>query len=260
MPPSGVPIRLLVVDDEKPARQRLVDSVVDDPQVEVILEAENGLDAIQKIQKHQPNLVFLDIQMPQVDGLQVIDTIGPKFMPLTIFVTAYDRHALRAFDANALDYLLKPFTDERLESAMERAKGRLNECGVRDFGKRMLQMASDLKAEPVLDRLVIKTGGVTRFIPVADIDWIEAAGVYANLHVGSKEFVYRAALGELAEKLDSSKFVRVHRSAIVNTPKGAVRPHSLSHGEFEVLLRGGSRTRVSRSYRAHLEQRLGQSL
>jgi two-component system LytT family response regulator len=251
---------VLVADDEAPARQRLVDLLRKDSQVSRILEAADGMAAVQRIQSERPHLVFLDVQMPELDGLGVIDAVGADEMPLTIFVTAYDQHAIRAFEANALDYLLKPFSDERYEAAMARVKSRLDERSLRDFGHRMLQMVSKVPAqERRLDRLVVKSGGTTRFLRAVDIDWIEAAGVYVNLHAGGKELLYRAALNDLVEKLDPMRFVRVHRSAIVNI-ESILHLEPISHGEFEVVLKNGSRLRISRTYRAQLEKRLGQPL
>jgi two-component system LytT family response regulator len=253
-------ICVLVADDEAPARQRLIDLLRQDADVVTILEAANGQAAVEAIQGQQPDLVFLDIQMPELDGLGVIDAVGVDHMPLTVFVTAYDQHAIRAFEANALDYLQKPFSDERLEATMARVKSRLDERSVRKFGQRMLRMVSAAPpANRRLDRLVVKSGGTTRFIRVVDIDWIEAAGVYVNLHVAGKELLYRATLNELAEKLDPIRFIRVHRSAIVNI-ESILQLEPISHGEFEVVLKHGSRARVSRTYRAQLEKRLGQSL
>lgn len=253
-------IRVLLADDESPARQRLRDLLHKDQQVTAIAEAENGLVAVEKIRQHKPDLVFLDVQMPELDGLGVIEAVGAEQMPLTIFVTAYDQHAIRAFDANALDYLLKPFSDERFEAAMARAKSRLDERNLRDFGRRMLQMVSKIPSQSRRwDRLVVKSAGSTRFLRVVEIDWIEAAGVYVTLHIAGKEFLYRASLAELAEKLDPQRFIRIHRSAIVNI-ESIVQLEPATHGEFDVVLRNGSRTRVSRTYRAQLEQRLGQSL
>jgi two-component system LytT family response regulator len=252
-------ISVLVVDDEGPARVRLTDLLSEDPEVVCILEAENGLSAVGMIQKHRPDLVFLDVQMPELDGLAVIEAVGADRMPLTIFVTAYDSHALRAFEADALDYLLKPFSDERHEAAMARAKARLDDRNMREFSQRLIHMVSSSPPEPCLDRLVVKSRGTTRFLRAADIDWIEAAGVYVNLHAGGKDWMYRAALGELAGKLDPMRFVRVHRSAVVNI-ESIDRLEPASHGEFEVVLKDGSRCRVSRGYRAHLEKRLGQPL
>jgi two-component system LytT family response regulator len=254
-------VRVLVVDDEAPARQRLLDLLRRDAQVGTILEACNGQDAVELIQDHHPDLVFLDVQMPELDGLGVIEAIGAAEMPLTVFVTAYDQHAIRAFEANALDYLLKPFSDERFEGALARAKARLEERSLLEFGQRVMKMVSVAPAnsDRRWDRLVVKSGGSTRFVRVVDVDWIEAAGVYVNLHVAGKEFLYRTALNDLADRLDPRRFVRVHRSAIVNI-ESIVQLEPISHGEFDVVLRNGSRARVSRTYRAQLEKRLGQPL
>jgi len=253
-------IRVLLVDDEEPARQRIRDLLGRDQQVLAVAEAENGMVAVERICQQRPDLVFLDVQMPELDGLGVIEAVGADQMPLTIFVTAYDQHAIRAFDSNALDYLLKPYSDERFDAAMARAKSRLEERNFRDFSRRMLQMVSRIPPQSRRwDRLVVKSAGSTRFLRVAEIDWIEAAGVYVTLHVAGKDFLYRASLSELAEKLDPQRFIRVHRSAIVNI-ESIVELSPESHGEFEVVLKHGSRTRVSRTYRAQLEQRLGQSL
>ena len=257
---SPEPIHVLVADDETPARQRLIDLLAKDAQIASVTEAADGEAAVESIEKKRPDLVFLDVQMPELDGLGVIDAIGAAQMPLTVFVTAYDQHAIRAFEANALDYLLKPFSDERFEATMTRVKARLDERSIGEFGQRILRMvAAAPAAERRLDRLVVKSAGSTRFIRAIDIDWIEAAGVYVTLHVGGKELLYRAALNDLAERLDPRRFVRVHRSAVVNI-ESIVQLEPMSHGEFEAVLKNGSRTRVSRTYRAQLEKRLGQPL
>jgi len=257
--PMRTLIRVLVVDDETPARQRIVDLLQTDPEVGTVLQAENGTAAINAIRTQSPDIVFLDVQMPELDGLSVIDALGAE-MPLTVFVTAYDEHAIRAFEANALDYLLKPFSDERFEATMARIKSRLDERGLGEFGQRVLEMVSREPArESWLDRLVVKSAGTTRFVRVGDIDWIESAGVYVNLHVGPKEWLYRAALHDLAKRLDPLRFVRVHRSAIVNI-ESVSHLEPVSHGEFEVVLKNGSRSRISRTYRAQLEKLLGQPL
>jgi two-component system LytT family response regulator len=286
------PIYALVVDDEAPARLRLVDLLRQQQAVATILEAEDGAAALASIEQRLPDLIFLDVQMPEIDGLGVLERIvektGFEAMPLTVFVTAYDQHAVRAFEANALDYLLKPFSDERFEATMARVRSRLNERlrlderSLHDFGRRLMRMISaspsSIKSR-YLDRLVVKSGGATRFIRVADIDWIEAAGVYVNLHINlhanplahlgsvprlghhaeDKEILYRSSLAELAERLDPARFVRVHRSTIVNIDS-ILQLEPISHGEFDVVLKNGVRTRISRSFRAQLEERLGQSL
>lgn len=254
-------MRVLVVDDEAPARQRVIDLLRRDAQVATIWEAADGQAAVETILDNRPDLVLLDVQMPELHGLGVVEAIGPGEMPLTVFITAYDQHALRAFEANALDYLLKPFSDERFEGMMARVKTRLDERSLREFGQRVMRMVSvaPSAADKRWDRLVVKSGGTTRFVRVVDIDWIEAAGVYVNLHVAGKELLYRAALNELADRLDPRRFVRVHRSAIVNI-ESILQLEPISHGEFDAVLRNGSRTRVSRTYRAQLEKRLGQPL
>ena len=261
MTQPGERIRVLVVDDEAPARQRLIDLLKKDSQVGSILEAVNGQAAAEIIEREALDLVFLDVQMPEMDGLQVIETVGAAEMPLTVFVTAYDKHAIRAFEANALDYLLKPFSDERWEAALARAKARHSELNVQEFGRNVLRMLTTRSqgTSRYLDRLVVKSSGTTRFIRVADIDWIEGAGVYVNLHVGGKELLYRSALNELGGHLDPLRFIRVHRSSIVNIDS-ILEVQPISHGEFELVLKDSHRLRVSRTYRVQLEKRLGQSL
>jgi two-component system LytT family response regulator len=251
---------VLVVDDEAPARRRLTDVLRQDPKIGRLLEAGEGRAAVQLIEAEQPDLVFLDVQMPELTGLEVIAQVGAAQMPLTIFVTAYDQHAIRAFEANALDYLLKPFSDERLEAALTRAKTRLDERQLRAFGHDVMRLIAAAPSAPApLDRLVVKSGGTTQFVRAADIDWIEGAGVYVNLHVAGKELLHRAPLNELAESLDGERFVRIHRSVIVNIDS-IVHLEPLSHGEFDVVLKDGSRSRVSRTYRTLLEKRLRQPL
>jgi two-component system LytT family response regulator len=253
-------IRVLVADDEAPARQRLIDLLGKDPQIGSVLEAVNGKAAVEIIRREAPDLVFLDVQMPELDGLQVIETVGATKMPLTVFVTAYDQHAIRAFEANALDYLLKPFSDERWEAALARAKTRRDELSIGEFSRNVVRvLAAHSQPGRYLDRLVVKGGGTTRFIRVVDIDWIEGAGVYVNLHIAGKELLYRSSLHELADHLDPMRFIRVHRSSIVNIDS-ILELHPISHGEFQVVLKDGHRSRVSRTYRVQLEKRLGQSL
>jgi two-component system, LytTR family, response regulator len=260
IPRPTEPITVLVVDDETPARQRLIDLLRKEPLAGTILEASDGLQAIDAIERQRPGLVFLDVQMPELDGLGVIEAVGPEKMPLTVFVTAHDQHAIRAFESNALDYLLKPFSDERMEATLARVRARLTELQAGEFGQSVLHMLTTTSSRgPYLDRLVLKSVGATHFVRVAEIDWIEAAGVYVNLHVGGKALLHRAALNQLAESLDPLRFIRVHRSAIVNIDS-IVRLEPVSHGEFDLILKNGSHTRVSRTYRAALEKRLGQAL
>jgi two-component system, LytTR family, response regulator len=256
--PDG--IRALIVDDEAPARQRISDLLNQDAEVHSLREASDGETAVRMILSEKPNLVLLDVQMPELNGLEVIEAVGPENMPLTVFVTAYDQHAIRAFEANALDYLLKPFSDERFEAMLTRVKRRRDDLHLREFGQGVARMiAMQSREAQYLDRLAIKVDGVTRFVRVKDIEWIEAAGVYVTLHSSGKEFLYRASLTELGQSLDPVRFLRVHRSVIVNI-ESIVQLETLSHGEFEILLKDGSRPRVSRTYRSSMERRLGQKL
>ena len=247
---SAKPLKVLVVDDEALARRRLVDLLNKTAGVAEVLEAGDGPAAVQAIAGQRPDLVFLDMQMPGPSGLDVVDAVGADRMPVTVFVTAYDQYAVRAFEANALDYLLKPFSDERFEAAMQRIGKRLEE-------RRAPPAAA---AEPARwDRLVVKSAAATHFVKTTDIDWIEAVGVYVNLYIGGKAMLYRSPIHVLADKLDPAHFVRIHRSAIVNL-ESIVRLEPISHGESEVVLKHGGRAKVSRTFRGQLEQRLGQAL
>ncbi len=252
--------RVLIVDDEHPARQRLRELMDNDPDVGEILEAENGLDAVEAILQNQPDVIFLDVQMPGLDGLGVIDTIGIECMPVTVFVTAFDQHAVRAFESAAIDYVLKPYGDERMEAAFSRAKARLDDQYVREFGQSVLKLlATHRQDKPFLDRIVIRDRDKTELIRVESIDCIESAGVYVALHVGRERIIHRAALGELIGRLDPRHFVRVHRSTVVNIDS-ILHLEAATHGEFDLVLRGGHRVHVSRTFRPLLEARLGQPL
>ena len=251
---------MLVADDEAPARLRLVELLRRSPHVGRIVEASDGRAALRAILADPPDLLFLDIQMPELTGWEVLDSLGTGRMPLTVFVTAYDQHALRAFEADALDYLLKPFSDERMEATLARARARLADHRLRALGHDVLRrLAAQQPAEHRRDLLAVKSAGTTRFVRVADIDRIEGAGVYVSLHVGGKELLHRASLNELAAQLDPQRFVRIHRSVILNIDRIA-HLEPASHGEFDAILKDGSRTRISRTWRAALEQRLGQAL
>jgi two-component system, LytTR family, response regulator len=236
------PIRALVVDDESLARRNLTVLLHRDPDIGSVAECASGLDAIQEIRKSKPDLVFLDVQMPECDGFDVIELLGSDLPPTIIFVTAYDEYALRAFEAGALDYLLKPFDDARFGRALNRAKEKL---------------AHYLPAQPrAAQRLVVRSRGQVLFVSVADIDWIEAAGYYACLHVGSDTHILRRSLSELEQDLGDEKFVRIHRSLVVNLER--IRGLELqSGGEYEVVLKSRVRLRLSRRYRKRLQDRMG---
>jgi two-component system LytT family response regulator len=251
---------VLVADDEIPARRRLLDLLRQEPDITAVWEATDGQMAVELIHSRQPDLLFLDVKMPELDGLGVIEKVGIPAMPLTIFVTAYDEHAIRAFEANALDYLLKPYSDARFRSAMSRVRARLDDRGLREFAARVKQMlTADVADGPPLERLVIKGRGTTRFLDVTEVECIEAAGMYVVLHTGGKELLHRSSLTDMEAKLDPRHFIRIHRSAIVNLARVA-HLEPISHGEFEVVLKSGKRVRLSRSYRGPVEQRLRQSL
>lgn len=256
----------LVVDDEAPARERIIGLLNKDCDISRILAAENGAAAVELIQAERPDIVFLDVQMPGVNGFGVIDALGAANMPLTVFVTAYDHFAVRAFAADAVDYLLKPFGDDRFEQTMERAKTRLCEhrSGGLDnataFGPELIELAAK-RAKPgeIWEWLVVKSRGVTRLVMADDIEWISAAGVYVTLHVGGEEFLYRAGLATVASRLNPFRFVRIHRSAIVNL-RSVTQLERRSHGAFEVVLKDGTHLMLSRNFRAEVETMLGQPL
>jgi two-component system, LytTR family, response regulator len=237
----GSKIRTLIVDDEPLARSSLRILLRADPEIEISGECGSGEEALKMVREAKPDLVFLDVQMPDHDGFDVIEMLGSDLPPATVFVTAYDQYALRAFDAGALDYLLKPFDNARFDRALRRAKERL-----------LTKPARPRKME----RLTIKSAGQILFVPVAEIEWIEAADYYACLHVGEKTHLLRRSMADLEHDLDSGLFCRIHRSAIVNL--ACVRSIDLGKdGEPEVRLHSGARLRLSRSHRAELKTRLG---
>ncbi len=254
-------MRVLLADDEKPARARLSDLLASQSDVEIVGEARDGKEALALLAETKPDLLFLDIQMPELDGFGVLRGIPPTALPVTIFVTAYDQYAIRAFEAHALDYLLKPFSDERFESALDRARHALRN---RQAGELALRISSLLSETPSpggsrWDRLVIRSAGKVTFLNTEEIDWIEAAGVYVYLHSGGKPVLYRSTIGQLMERLDPRQFVRVHRSAAVNT--GRIHElHPRTHGDYSIVLKDGTEVILSRSYRAALEKWLRQPL
>jgi two-component system, LytTR family, response regulator len=233
-------IHALVVDDESLARRNLIVLLRDDPDIASVVECGSGPEAIERIKKSKPDLVFLDVQMPECGGFDVLELLGSEVPPTIIFVTAYDEYALRAFEAGALDYLLKPFDDARFRRALSRAKDKL------------AQYAQSRPAK----RLVVKSRGQVLFLDAADIDWIEAAGYYACLHVGTDTHIMRRALSELEKDLGEEKFIRIHRSIIVNLER--IRALELqSGGEYEVVLKSKVRLPLSRRFRRGLQDRLG---
>jgi two-component system LytT family response regulator len=234
-------IRTLVVDDEPLARSNLAVLLRLDLEIEIVGECGSGAEALAEIRRAKPDLVFLDVQMPECDGFDVLELLGKDLPPAVVFVTAYDQYALRAFEAGALDYLLKPFDNTRFARALGRAKERIA------HGSNSLR---------TVERLAVKSAGRICFLKLSDIDWIEAADYYACLQVGTKTHLLRRSLSELERELDRTVFCRIHRSTIVNLDR--VRGLLLSEdGEYQVLLENGARLRLSRRYRKQLQSRLG---
>ena len=257
-------IRTLIVDDEPLARRNLRVLLEKDPQIEVLDECRNGREAIKAINNLAPDLIFLDIQMPEMDGFDVLAHVGPDQIQAIIFVTAFDQYALKAFDVHALDYLLKPFDDERFAQALERAKSQIAAREINKLSKRLFALLEERESErkesiekqsDYLTRLMIKASNRVVLVRVEEIDFIEADGNYAKLHVGRKAHLLREKMHDLEERLDPAKFVRIHRSIIVNLDRiKEMQPHF--NGDYIVVLADGQQLRLSRTRREHLEAKL----
>ena len=275
--PDRPPIRVLIVDDEPLARQRLEDLLRAEQGVEIVASVDNGTAAVEAIRSLDPDIAFLDVQMPGKTGIDVVREVGPDAMPLTIFVTAYDRYALQAFDLAAVDYLVKPFDDERFEQAFQRARryveleemGELRErlLAVLDTGRSAGSPASSSTAaalapgerragSPYLERIAVEMRGKVRVVPVSQIEYITASGPYVELHTAERAYLIREAIHMLEERLDPNRFLRIHRSIIVRVDLIDTF-HRGAGGDYEVQLKSGARLRVSRSRREELERRLG---
>jgi two-component system LytT family response regulator len=256
-------IRTIVVDDEKPARVRLLELLNREADIDVLGTAPDGRVAVNLIREVGPDLVFLDVQMPTLDGFGVLQELPPDELPVVIFVTAYDKYAIQAFDAHAIDYLLKPFSDQRFESALKRARKYLGTPEAREQAEQLSAATEERRSVDArsgyLERLVVKATGNVTFLDVDDVDWIEAAGVYVYVHAGPRVHLYRSSVTQLLQRLDPRRFVRVHRSAAVNMAR--IRELRVrSHGDFTVVLQNGSEVPMSRGYRAELESWLHQPL
>jgi two-component system, LytTR family, response regulator len=256
-------IRVLVVDDEKPARTRILELLEKQPDVEIAGVGRDGIEGIDLVRTQSPDLLFLDVQMPGKDGFEVLQEITPEQAPLTIFVTGYDKYAIQAFEAHALDYLLKPFSDERFEAAFQRGRQHIRAQTVGELGLRFARLLENQtnpdQGSEYFERVLIKSSGRVTFLDVGDIDWIEAAGVYVHLHVGAKSYLYRATVGQMQERLDPKRFVRVHRSTMINTSR-IVELQPRTHGDYVVVLKGGVELTLSRGYRSQFESWLRQPL
>lgn len=253
-------IRTLIVDDEALARERIRDMLASDPQIRIVGECANGRDAIDAIQLNSPDLVFLDVEMPGMDGFAVLEALPPAGIPTIIFVTAYDQYAVRAFEVYALDYLLKPFDHERFDKALERAKSQISSHRSDMINERILSALEEIKTRPVhLERLVIKMNGHVFFIKADEIDWLEAEGNYVRLHAGKESYLLRDTITALESQLDPKKFIRVHRSAIVNIDR-ITELQPWFHGEYRIILGEGVQLTLSRTYREKLHDLLGRPL
>lgn len=267
---AAAPLRVVIVDDEPLGRRRVADLLAAEPNVEIAGVAENGLAAIELIRRVHPDLVFLDVQMPGLSGLDVARQLGDD-MPPTIFVTAYDQHALKAFDLAAIDYLVKPFDDERFEQALTRARHMTDLEETRRVHQRMLALLraapaerpsggahaeDEARAEGAVERIAVESRGKVKLVPVGDIDYIAASGPYAELVTGTRRHLVREPMQTLEERLERAGFVRIHRSFIVPLDRIDTLLRGPG-GDYEVQLKDGTRLRVSRSRREMLEQRLG---
>jgi two-component system LytT family response regulator len=252
-------IRVLIVDDERPAREGLRLRLEGRDGLEVVGEAASAPAALQLISKHAPDLLFLDVRMPGMNGFELLQRIPAAQRPWVVFVTAYDRYAIRAFEMNAIDYLMKPIVPRRLDEAIARARtARTHQFLARTLGslarefERAPETSAPVPPEPgVVERLSIRDGDGYRVVPVERIRWIQAVGNYVALHVEGRELLHRATLQELERSLPSQRFARIHRGAIVNLAEVAAL-HPISHGDFRVVLRDGTELRMSRKYRSAL--------
>ena len=256
-------IKTLIIDDEPLARRNLRLLLEKDPQIEILEECRNGREAVKAINSLLPDLIFLDIQMPEMDGFDVLARVGPEHIQAIIFVTAFDQYALKAFDVHALDYLLKPFDDVRFAHALDRAKSQIEAREIDRLSKRLLALLEERDSERkrprhetnYLTRVMIKVSGRVTLLKVDEIDFIEADGNYAKLHVGRKAHLLREKMHDLEGRLDPAKFVRIHRSVIVNLDRiKEMHPHF--NGDYIVVLEDGRKLRLSRTRRENLEARL----
>jgi two-component system LytT family response regulator len=255
------PIRLLVVDDEPLARAGIRRLLSGDEEIDVIGECGDGAEAVVAILDEQPDAVLLDIKMPEMNGLDVVRAVGVDRMPLTVFITAYDAHALHAFELHAVDYLLKPFDDGRFAHTIARLKREFRTRAAATLSEKLLHVLQETQpAQPrYMTRVVVRADGRTLLLRADDIDWIEAADYYARIHALGKSHLLRETMNDLETRLDPERFFRVHRSAIVNLEKvKEIQPYT--RGEHIVIMNCGAKVRLSRGRREKLEERLGQSI
>lgn len=261
------PIRTLIVDDEPAAREGMRHLLDRDPDIVVTGECADGREAAAAIRGATPDLVFLDVQMPELDGFGVLRALAPERVPAVVFVTAYDQYALQAFDVHAVDYLLKPFTDDRFRQSLDRVKRQIRQGRQGDLSRRLAALLEQYdgpreeghRPAEYLERLVIKAAGRVTLLRVSDIDWIDAEGDYLRIHVGKTWHLLRETMKRLEAQLDPGRFVRIHRSTIVNLER-VKELQPFYRGEFVVVLQHGTTLKLSRGYRNNLEGRLGRAI
>ncbi|MBE7501304.1 MAG: response regulator transcription factor [Verrucomicrobiales bacterium] len=250
-------LRTLIVDDEALARERLRSFLAGESDIEIIGECGDGAEAIEVLEREQPDLLFLDVQMPELDGFGVLEAARPARPPVVIFTTAFSQHALKAFEVHALDYLLKPFDRDRLRLALDRARERHRQQQSGALNEKLTALLAEMRPAPtIVDRLVVKTSGQVVLVKAADIDWIEAADNYVSLHVGNETHLLRETMNALESRLNPKLFLRISRSTIVNLERiKELQP--MFHGDYTVILRNGTRLSLSRSHRDRLQHLLG---
>jgi two-component system LytT family response regulator len=247
-----MPLTTLIVDDEPLARDGLRVLLSRDPDVSTIREARDGRDAVEAIRESNPNLVFLDVQMPEMDGFEVVRKIGAEDMPPVVFVTAHDQYAIQAFEINALDYLLKPVIEERFGKALERAKSRIRSNVASDSNRQIIGLLETIASpRSYVKRMAVRSGGKTVFVDVQDVDWIGAAENYVELHAGRVSHLLHVTMNTLEKSLDPEMFLRIHRSIIVNLVR-IKNLQSGEHGEYVITLRDGARLQCGRTYSSRL--------
>jgi two-component system LytT family response regulator len=253
-------IRTLIIDDEPLARRGIRSLLEQDPEIEIIGECADGVEAVEEIQRGNPDLIFLDVQMPEVNGFDVIEALRLLRIPDIIFVTAFDQYAIEAFKVHALDYLLKPVDADRFRTALNRAKASIHSKHDHLIGEKLLDLVNDLKKEQhSLSRIVIKSNGRIMFLNIREIDWIEAAGDYITIHARKEKHLLREKISAIESKLDAKMFIRIHRSTIVNVERiKELRPKF--RGEYTVNLIDGTLLTMSRSYRNRLNSLLDKKL
>jgi two-component system, LytTR family, response regulator len=253
-------IKALIIDDEPIACRRIRRMLRDDQQIEIIGESSDGQTALQMIQKHSPDLLFLDVQMPEMDGFEVLKALGNDRIPNVIFVTAYDIYALRAFEFYALDYLLKPFDRERFERAVSHAKDKILKDRKGSANVGLLSLLEELRGQTTYqDRLMIRREGRVVFLKTRDIDWIEAEGKYVYLHLGKESVLLREGITKMETALDPARFIRIHRSTIVNVDR-VQELHPWFRRDYRVILRDGTQLMMTGNYRQNLQRAFGKPL